>query len=86
MSALFVIACSTLSFHLITMVMQCSSEGPSKDCCCKKEGLCHGPMGICIHFYDSAPSGRYGTMSYFSHALVEKLKHIPSTTTDCRVS
>ena len=49
MSALLAIACSTLSFHLITMVMQCSSEGPSKDCCCKKEGLCQSSMLAPLH-------------------------------------
>ncbi|XP_062619129.1 probable phosphorylase b kinase regulatory subunit alpha isoform X4 [Saccostrea cucullata] len=28
-----------------------------------------GAAGICLHFYDTAPSGRYGTMSYLCRAL-----------------
>ena len=80
--------CTSLSLSLWSCDghMQCANEGPAKECCCLRKGACQGPLGICIHFYDSAPSGRYGTMSYFSHALVEKLKLIPTTSTDCRVS
>ncbi|XP_071125441.1 probable phosphorylase b kinase regulatory subunit alpha isoform X49 [Mytilus edulis] len=38
---------------------------------------CEGPTGICLHFYDSAPSGRFGTMSYLCRALANIL-HIPA--------
>ncbi|CAI9725366.1 probable phosphorylase b kinase regulatory subunit alpha isoform X2 [Octopus vulgaris] len=35
-----------------------------------------GAAGICQHFYDSAPSGRYGTLSYMCRALAIIL-HLP---------
>ncbi|XP_052076118.1 probable phosphorylase b kinase regulatory subunit alpha isoform X11 [Mytilus californianus] len=38
---------------------------------------CEGSTGICLHFYDSAPSGRFGTMSYLCRALANILD-IPS--------
>lgn len=30
---------------------------------------CGGAAGVCLHFYDSAPSGRYGTITYLSRAI-----------------
>lgn len=33
-----------------------------------------GAAGICQHFYDSAPSGRYGTLPYMCRALAHILK------------
>ena len=30
---------------------------------------CGGAAGVCLHFYDSAPSGRYGTITYLSRAV-----------------
>ncbi|XP_061189361.1 probable phosphorylase b kinase regulatory subunit alpha isoform X2 [Saccostrea echinata] len=35
--------------------------------------LSKGAAGICLHFYDTAPSGRYGTMSYLCRALASIL-------------
>ncbi|KAL3879258.1 hypothetical protein ACJMK2_031560 [Sinanodonta woodiana] len=35
-----------------------------------------GAAGICQHLYDSAPSGRYGTMSYLCRAVAKQL-HLP---------
>ncbi|XP_065885747.1 phosphorylase b kinase regulatory subunit alpha, liver isoform-like [Dysidea avara] len=61
-------------------------HGYSKDCCCQQEGKCGGHEKICVHFYDSAPSGRYGTMSYISQAVANKLKHMPSPSGNCQVS
>jgi len=49
---------------------------------------CQGTAGICQHFYDSAPSGRYGTMSYMCKAAVQMLQ-FPVTedgNMDCVVS
>ncbi|CAH1777077.1 unnamed protein product [Owenia fusiformis] len=37
---------------------------------------CGGTAGICQHFYDSAPSGRYGTMVYLCRAVADIL-HFP---------
>ncbi|XP_060070242.1 probable phosphorylase b kinase regulatory subunit alpha [Ylistrum balloti] len=42
---------------------------------------CEGAAGICHHFYDSAPSGRYGTMSYLCRALA-KIFGVPAGSTD----
>ncbi|CAG2224072.1 Phosphorylase b kinase regulatory subunit alpha, liver isoform,Probable phosphorylase b kinase regulatory subunit alpha [Mytilus edulis] len=38
---------------------------------------CEGQQGSVLHFYDSAPSGRFGTMSYLCRALANIL-HIPA--------
>lgn len=37
-----------------------------------------GPAGIAKLFYDSAPSGTYGTMSYLVRAAATELETIPS--------
>lgn len=66
--------------------MQKETDGPAVQCCCKNVGSCGGPAGICIHFYDSAPSGRYGTMSYFSQAIVDQLRGVFSPTDKCKIS
>lgn len=47
-----------------------------------------GAAGICLHFYDTAPSGRFGTMSYLCRALATILP-IPvdkDANVDCAVS
>ena len=43
---------------------------------------------ISEEFYDSAPSGRYGTMSYLTQAVVNRVQFFPrlERTSDCRVS
>lgn len=43
--------------------------------CCGKEPPepCGAVAGICKHFYDSAPSGRYGTITYMCRALAKIL-------------
>ena len=46
---------------------------------------CGGSAGICRHFYDSAPSGRYGTMTYFSQAVASRLCALPNAR-ECVVS
>lgn len=47
-----------------------------------------GAAGISLHFYDTAPSGRFGTMSYLCRALATILP-IPvdkDANVDCAVS
>jgi phosphorylase kinase alpha/beta subunit len=44
----------------------CCASNPSKKC--------KGPDRICEHFYDLAPSGRYGSMNYVFKALIQFLK------------
>jgi phosphorylase kinase alpha/beta subunit len=34
-------------------------------------------QGICKFFYDSAPSGTYGTMAYLVRAMAKTLEKIP---------
>ena len=47
-----------------------------------------GVAGINQHFYDNAPSGRYGTMSYLCRALAKMMNLSASATdnVDCVVS
>ena len=47
---------------------------------------CGGEMGVCVHFYDSAPSGPFGTMSYLVRAVCSVLNTVPdSGNIDCNV-
>ncbi|XP_067012552.2 probable phosphorylase b kinase regulatory subunit alpha isoform X2 [Anabrus simplex] len=39
--------------------------------------LCGGAAYICQHFYDSAPSGSYGTMTYITRAVATLLDCLP---------
>lgn len=36
--------------------------------------VCGGAAYICKHFYDSAPSGSYGTISYIIRAIASTLQ------------
>jgi len=56
---------------------QARQEGDATLCCTGKPGKCEGEAGICVHFYDSAPSGTYGTMSYLVRATCKQLNTIP---------
>jgi len=46
---------------------------------------CGGAAGICQNLYDSAPSGRYGTMSYLCRSAVQCLSMptAPDGNLDC---
>lgn len=49
--------------------------------------LCGGAAYICQHFYDSAPSGSYGTMSYIIRAIAHVLEFsFGLTEVDCSIS
>lgn len=49
--------------------------------------LCGGAAYICQHFYDSAPSGSYGTMSYIIRAIASVLgDSLGLTEIDCAIS
>lgn len=63
-------------------------SGDATLCCAKsKDGskettasgmlLCAGAAYICQHFYDSAPSGSYGTMTYIAKAVACVLDCLP---------
>lgn len=48
---------------------------------------CGGTRGICQNFFDMAPSGRYGTMSYMCKALVQMLPFpVQDGNLDCPIS
>ena len=70
----------------ISSYLQKIHGGPSRDCCCEHVGSCGGPAGFCVHFYDSAPSGRYGTMSYFAQAVADRLRGVKSPKDQCKVN
>lgn len=42
--------------------------------CCAIGKKCPGARHICEHFYDLAPSGRYGSMNYLFKALTQLLR------------
>jgi phosphorylase kinase alpha/beta subunit len=42
--------------------------------CCSIGKRCLGARQICEHFYDLAPSGRYGSMSYLFKAIMQCLR------------
>ncbi|KAJ4450782.1 hypothetical protein ANN_02212, partial [Periplaneta americana] len=49
--------------------------------------LCGGAAYICQHFYDSAPSGSYGTMTYITRAVASLLDCLPRDgEMDCSIS
>ena len=48
---------------------------------------CEGAAYICAHFYDSAPSGSFGTMPYMIRAVTCTLQCFPENgEIDCTVS
>ncbi|KAG5886712.1 hypothetical protein JTB14_015776 [Gonioctena quinquepunctata] len=76
---------------------QMKCEGDATLCCAKprdqketsKTGglLCGGAAYICQHFYDSAPSGCYGTMTYMTRAMAVTLDCLPKHgELDCTIS
>lgn len=77
--------------------MKCS--GDATLCCAKNESdnletasnngglICGGAAYICQHFYDSAPSGSYGTMTYLMRAVASGLECFSDQSDiDCNVS
>jgi len=46
-------------------------------CCVQEKGCCGGSGGICVLFYDSAPSGTYGTISYLIRSACRVLDSVP---------
>ncbi|XP_052282161.1 phosphorylase b kinase regulatory subunit alpha, liver isoform-like isoform X7 [Dreissena polymorpha] len=45
-----------------------------------------GSAGICLHLYDTAPSGRYGTMSYLARALAVFMNIGDHQNLECNIS
>ncbi|KAF2355588.1 Glycoside hydrolase family 15/Phosphorylase b kinase regulatory chain family [Trinorchestia longiramus] len=74
---------------------QRQQDGDAVMCCArdKKDStpsggpICEGAAYVCAHFYDSAPSGSFGTMSYMVRAVVCSLPCFPQDgDMDCTVS
>ena len=67
---------------------QKATEGGLANMCCagtEVRNVC-GSEGICNYFYDSAPSGNCGTMSYLVRGVCSVVEGIPSTgNMDCSV-
>ncbi|XP_044012808.1 probable phosphorylase b kinase regulatory subunit alpha isoform X2 [Aphidius gifuensis] len=66
---------------------QMKIDGDATLCCAKPKQqrettsmgtlLCGGAAYICQHFYDSAPSGTYGTMTYITRSIASLLNFFP---------
>lgn len=58
--------------------------------CCATDGVpkgqCNKVANLCQHFYDSAPSGCYGTMTYLIKAVAQTVEDLPNTNLDCTIS
>jgi len=78
-------------------MLQMKVNGDATLCCAKPKEkremtssgspLCGGAAYICQHFYDSAPSGSYGTMTYITRAVASLLDGVPHDgEVDCSVS
>ena len=62
---------------------QIKFNGDATLCCCIGK-RCLGARQICEHFYDLAPSGRYGSMNYLFKAITHLLRIEQNM--DCAVS
>ncbi|XP_043262174.1 probable phosphorylase b kinase regulatory subunit alpha isoform X2 [Colletes gigas] len=66
---------------------QMKVDGDATLCCAKPKDqrettamgnlLCGGAAYVCQHFYDSAPSGSFGTMTYITRAIASSLNCLP---------
>ncbi|KAK4887210.1 hypothetical protein RN001_003481 [Aquatica leii] len=74
---------------------QKNCNGDATLCCAKPQKeysqtgglLCGGAAYVCQHFYDSAPSGCYGTMTYITRAVATILECVPKHgELDCSIS
>lgn len=85
-------------FFLICSFFQAAYDGDAKNCCASTDPSferptplkCEGSARICEHFYDSAPSGCYGTMVYMVKAATNyfNIRQMFDGTdrVDCKVS
>lgn len=70
-------------------VLCCAKEVKDEAALAHTSGLlCGGVAYICQHFYDSAPSGSYGTMVYIAKAVASVLNCLPKHAGDseCTIS
>lgn len=84
------------AFFLLFITIFCKVKvGGDATLCCAKGGqiidngglLCGGAAYICQHFYDSAPSGSYGTLTYMARAVGKLMESLPGAQeSDCAIS
>ena len=82
---------STADNCVILICFQSKMDGDVTLCCGQERPnplKCGGMAGICQNFYDMAPSGRYGTMSYLCKAAltVLNLPTLENGNLDCVLS
>ncbi|KAJ7372040.1 Phosphorylase b kinase regulatory subunit alpha [Desmophyllum pertusum] len=66
--------------HNLYLKDQINIKGDSTMCCARavqEKISCGGAAGICRYFYDTAPSGRFGTMTYFSRVVAKRVSFLP---------
>lgn len=73
--------------NAIFLADQIKCDGDATLCCAKPKDqreinstgmlLCGGAAYVCQHFYDSAPSGSFGTMTYITRAVASMLDCLP---------
>lgn len=57
-------------------MLKVEQDGEASHCCGARPPInCGGVNGICKHFYDFTPSGRFGTLTYMCRAVAAKLSH-----------
>ncbi|RWS23123.1 hypothetical protein B4U80_00571, partial [Leptotrombidium deliense] len=75
--------------HKLFLEDQKKQNGDATLCCAvsteEKVMTCGGTANICQHFYDSAPSGCYGTMTYLIRAVSHTMD-LPKHEVECAVS
>ncbi|CAN7997941.1 unnamed protein product [Ixodes pacificus] len=76
--------------HSLFLEDQRQCRGNASLCCCKggqsETKWCRPIAGICQHFYDSAPSGCFGTMTYLVRAVASSLQELPHRELECSTS
>lgn len=71
--------------HRLFLQDQRQCRGNAWLCCCGQPRVpCRPTAGLCQHFYDSAPSGCFGTMTYLVRALSDSLQEVHEL--DCTTS
>jgi len=65
---------STTNYFL---TLQKEGQGDATLCCAAQDATqatpCNASNNICRYFYDSAPSGTYGTMTFFTKVVLQYL-------------
>ncbi|KAG0410769.1 hypothetical protein HPB47_012118 [Ixodes persulcatus] len=77
------------SAHELFLEDQRRCRGNSSLCCCSgRPGgtWCRPTAGLCQHFYDSAPSGCFGTMTYLVRAVVSSVQDLSCIQLECATS